>query len=284
MKILSFGEIIWDVYSQEKYLGGAPLNFAAHVVKSGAEAYLLSAVGNDELGKKALEIINGLLINSKFIGIKNNKATGQCIVKLDRRGVPSYHIVPDVAYDYIMCTPDVFSMPFDALSFGTLALRSEGNLQVLKEMLKTGKFKTTYCDLNLRSSFYNPELVSFCIKNVRILKASETEIKYIAENILYSQADSFEELLKEICRFSPTLEVIILTCGENGSYACIAKDNRIFYCPAKKTKVVSTVGAGDCFGAVFLVNYLSGKNVTECLQNATERSAYVVSHFEAVSD
>ena len=30
MKLLSFGEIIWDVYPDEKYLGGAPLNFAAH--------------------------------------------------------------------------------------------------------------------------------------------------------------------------------------------------------------------------------------------------------------
>lgn len=46
MKILSFGEIIWDVYSPvERTLGGAPLNFAAYAAMAGADVYLASAVG-----------------------------------------------------------------------------------------------------------------------------------------------------------------------------------------------------------------------------------------------
>ena len=50
MHILSFGEVLWDVYPEQKYIGGAPLNFAAHFVKNGGKASMLSAVGNDNLG------------------------------------------------------------------------------------------------------------------------------------------------------------------------------------------------------------------------------------------
>ena len=32
MNVLSFGEVLWDVYPDNKYIGGAPLNFAAHFV------------------------------------------------------------------------------------------------------------------------------------------------------------------------------------------------------------------------------------------------------------
>ena len=50
MRILSFGEILWDVFPTEKKIGGAPFNFAAHAARLGAESYMVSAVGSDENG------------------------------------------------------------------------------------------------------------------------------------------------------------------------------------------------------------------------------------------
>lgn len=32
LKILAFGEVLWGFIEGEKHFGGAPLNFAAHVV------------------------------------------------------------------------------------------------------------------------------------------------------------------------------------------------------------------------------------------------------------
>ncbi len=54
MRILSVGEILWDVIGQTEHLGGAPLNFAAHAQKLGHEVFLLSAVGDDKRGLRAL--------------------------------------------------------------------------------------------------------------------------------------------------------------------------------------------------------------------------------------
>ena len=76
MKVLSFGEILWDVYPDEKYIGGAPLNFAAHFSKQGGEAYMISALGDDDLGREALKKLRGWKINADHVKIVPNAPTG----------------------------------------------------------------------------------------------------------------------------------------------------------------------------------------------------------------
>ena len=49
MKFVSFGEIIWDIYENERSIGGAPLNISAHASLYGFDSYLISAVGNDAI-------------------------------------------------------------------------------------------------------------------------------------------------------------------------------------------------------------------------------------------
>ena len=60
MKLLSIGEILWDVIGGEEYLGGAPFNLAAHAVRLGDSASLLSAVGSDERGRRAIAMAERL--------------------------------------------------------------------------------------------------------------------------------------------------------------------------------------------------------------------------------
>ena len=97
MKLLSFGEILWDVYPNEKHIGGAPLNFAAHFAKQGGESYMLSAVGNDELGKSALDLLRGWDIKTDYVSVSKTNETGKCIVALDSKGIPNYSLLDNVA-------------------------------------------------------------------------------------------------------------------------------------------------------------------------------------------
>ena len=89
MKVLSFGEIIWDVYPDEKHLGGAPLNFAAHFAKQGGEAYVLSALGDDELGYEALNKLSLWKVYDEYVSVLSGKDTGKCSVTLNECGGPS---------------------------------------------------------------------------------------------------------------------------------------------------------------------------------------------------
>ena len=142
-KILSFGEIIWDVFPDgDAVIGGAPLNFAAHVVKCGANAALLSAVGDDDLGKKAIHALQNLGVDTELVG-KSRLATGRCIVTL-QNGSPSYEVCRPAAYDEIKISQDAVDLinqnHFDAFCFGTLAAREQTSRRALQKVLARCKF------------------------------------------------------------------------------------------------------------------------------------------------
>ena len=103
MKILAFGEILWDIFGGEKKIGGAPLNFISHCALLGAETDIVSAVGKDALGKEALEAVKAFGVGTDYVEVIKKMPTGYCEVTLDADGVPSYDLVTDVAYDNIPC-------------------------------------------------------------------------------------------------------------------------------------------------------------------------------------
>ena len=284
MKILSFGDIIWDVYPDKACIGGALLNFSAHLAKSGAESFLVSAVGDDKLGKDAIEKLEKFHVDTRYIGVDKEHKTGQCRVTLDENAVPTFSLLDNVAYDYITLNEKIFDESFDAIAFGSVPIRHEGNVNTLKYLIKNCKIGKVYCDINLRAPYFTDDSVRFCLENSHILKVSEVELEYISENILLCDPKDYTNALLALANEYKNLELVLLTCGGEGAYAYLCGEGKTFYNAAKKVEVVSTVGAGDSFGAAFLVEYLSGKDIPSCMAAATERSAYVVSHMDAVPD
>lgn len=281
MKVLSFGEIIWDVYPDEKHLGGAPLNFAAHFAKQGGEAYVLSALGDDELGNEALNKLSLWKVNAEYVSVLSGKDTGKCLVTLDKQGVPTYNIVRDSAYDYINCS----SVPdeFDALYFGTLALRNEYNRREISELIKSHSFKEIFVDVNLRKPFIGRESLMLCMENATVLKISDEELSAVSK-ILYNTEYDYKNIATEISKTFQNIKFIIITLGEKGSYAYDVHNKTSFSCAAERVTVASTVGAGDSFSAVFLYKYMCGFDIDSCLKSASRISAYVVSKTEAVPE
>jgi fructokinase len=274
MKILSFGEIIWDVYPDKNYIGGAPLNFAAHASREGADTYLLSAVGNDELGCKAMELIKKFGVFIDYVSVNPDFETGKCIVSLDENGVPSFNVKNNAAYDNIVSVPDEY---FDVVAFGTLAMRNSVSLNTLKKLLKAKKYGKIFCDINLRAPFYTKESVELCLENANILKLSDTELDYVFDTFFNIRYENLVQNFYLLCSKYPNIEEITVTYGEGGAYAFSIVEDKICYAPAKQVDVVSTVGAGDSFGASYLVSRLKGKSIEQSLKRATEVSAYVVS-------
>ena len=282
MKILSFGDIIWDVYPEKACIGGAMLNFAAHIAKSGADSFLMSSIGDDKLGYDALDKLTEFNVNTKFISTSKELPTGQCRVTLDANAVPSFSLLDNVAYDKISTTDAALSESFDAIAFGSVPIRHEHNIKELKRLIENRNAGKIYCDINLRAPFFDESSVAFCLQMPNILKVSEVELEYVMKNLLHSDEVDYEKSARALCKAYDNLELILITCGEYGAYAYSKKEDKTYYRPSKKVDVVSTVGAGDSFGAAFLVDYLSGRSIEEALVSATERSAYVVSHIDAV--
>lgn len=93
--VVGMGELLWDVLTEGKRIGGAPANFAYHVSQFGFDSHVVSAVGNDADGDEIVEVLRG-----KLEGIEVARVpfpTGTVQVSLDAAGVPPYEIKEGVA-------------------------------------------------------------------------------------------------------------------------------------------------------------------------------------------
>lgn len=277
MKTLAFGEVLWDVFPNGEFIGGAPLNFAAHLSKMGEETYVLTSVGNDDLGTKTLKIIDDFDVKTDYISVLEGFETGKCLVTLNDNKVPQYNLLDNVAYDEIW----VENIPddFDVLYFGTLALRNDFNRNSLNKLLENNSFKEIFVDVNIRPPFYSKETVEFAVSNATILKISDEELPKIADVLgLCFEAD----FAKRLCERYENLKLVIITLGSKGSYCYEKSNNSEHSAGCVETIVASTVGAGDSFSAAFLHKYLYGDDIQTCLNFASKISGFVVSKTEAI--
>ncbi|MEI3037929.1 MAG: carbohydrate kinase [Victivallales bacterium] len=252
-RVVSFGEILFDVIGGVPYLGGAPLNLAAHLRKQGAETTLISAVGNDPLGRDALGQIGKLGLDTGTIAVLDGFPTGTVTVLLDERKVAAYDFAMDTAYDHIPVPG--FDTEVDLFCFGTLAQRSpesRGTLTRLRKMLDC----LFFYDVNLRQDFYSKEIIEESLYSADIVKLNEDEFPVLAA--MFGLPDDPEELRR---RFG--LQMVLLTLGPEG--CDLYSSGGVIHSPAVPVKVVSTVGAGDSFSAAFLYHYLTGSTLNEAL-------------------
>ena len=285
-KILSIGEIIWDIYPDKQVIGGAPLNFSAHAVLCGAESSLISAVGEDELGEKAIQKVKCFGVDDRFIK-KSKKPTGQCLVTLDERAIPQYNVLRDVAYDHIELNQADFELinqeKFDVLYFGTLIQRDPVSEKAVRDLVQNCQFHNMICDVNLRPNCYDAESVNFCLTHATILKVSIEEEPLLRTCGGYAPSNKTPmAMAMALCEKYSQLEIVLVTLGKDGSYAYVAKEQKGYFQESIGDLVVSTVGAGDSFSAAWLTSYLSQKPMELCMKKAAEVSGYVVAHVDAV--
>ena len=276
MKILAFGEILWDIFGDKKEIGGAPFNFSAHMAKLGADVFMVSALGSDELGECAFTYVKKYGIHTDYIAV-SEKPTGYCKVTLNGN-TPHYELVTGVAYDMITC-PEV-SGEFDAFYMGTLAQRNLASQLTLEKLLNSVKAKDIFFDINIRQTYYKKEIIENSLKHTSILKISREEMHVFSE-LGIADASSPEELCMSLAERFP-LKIILVTLDKDGAMLFSCKEKSFLYSRKPESKVVSTVGAGDSFSACFLYNYLIGTSLETCLDRAVTLSDYVVTKLGAV--
>ena len=103
--VVGIGEILWDVFPNEKKMGGAPANFAYHMAQLGMASQVVSAIGNDDLGRELIECFHKK--NLSVYAAVVPYPTGTVKVELNSTGIPQYQINEGVAWDYIPFTQEV---------------------------------------------------------------------------------------------------------------------------------------------------------------------------------
>lgn len=265
LRIVSFGEVLFDVCEDGAHLAGAPLNLTVHLHRLGAEVRLISAIGRDALGDAAIRQIMGEELSTASIA-RIPQPTGMVTVTLDQLKVPSYRFLSDCAYDFIPEPETSFENP-DLFCFGTLAQRGEVSRKTLATLLQQQSCRI-FCDVNLRQNFYSREILEYSLDAADLVKLNEDELPVIAS--LFGIAPECAALAE---RFH--LETVILTLGPKGCQ--IYQKSRQFSSPPYPAEVVSTVGAGDAFSAAFLHSMLSGDPLETAAARGNRLAAEVAS-------
>ena len=279
-RFLSFGEILWDIIDGKPYIGGAPFNVAAHLANCGADSYMLSRLGNDELGKQALIEIQKLGVKPSLIQWDGMHPTGTVDVFIDH-GQPDYTIHENVAYDYISIDalpPKTELLNFDCLYFGTLAQRNAVSRATLHWILRELKFETVFYDVNLRKGIVSKELIVTSLRSSSIFKLNNEEVATIS-NLIFDKGLSVEEFARRIAE-EFNIDVIIITAAEKGCY--VYHDRLLTFVPGQKVQLMDGVGAGDAFSAAFLFYFIQFRNVIKSAEIANKLGAFVASSRGAI--
>ena len=281
LKVIAVGEIVWDMLPAGKQLGGAPLNFAFFSKELGAEAYAVSAIGNDVLGDETLAVASATGVNLDYLQ-RNNLPTSRVLISLDNEGVPQYEIVENVAWDALECPQMILDLVKDAsvMCWGSLAQRSVTSRQSVLAMLSAApKECVKVFDINIRQHYYSREVIETSLGYADILKLNEDELPLVASILGLSgpEHDVVSQLIEKYA-----LKYLVYTHGADFSEVFSAT-GEYSHVPTPKVKVVDTVGAGDSFTAVFVTSILQGLSMAESHARAVEVSAYVCTQNGAIN-
>ena len=271
--IIGLGEALWDMLPEGKKLGGAPANFAYHAGQFGLDTVAISALGEDKLADETIEALeqNGL----KYLMPRVPYATGTVLVTLTGEGIPTYEIKENVAWDNIPFNDEIKAAAKNcrAVCFGSLAQRNIVSRQTIQQFLDaTPEDCIKICDINLRQQFFSKEILEESFKRCNILKINDEELVVVTRMFGYQELDDAKICEKMVKEYN--LQMLVLTCGTNGSHVFTA-DGKHSFQPTPKVEVADTVGAGDSFTGSFCAAILNGKPVEEAHRIAVEVSAYV---------
>ncbi|MGC1472096.1 MAG: carbohydrate kinase [Psychroserpens sp.] len=246
-KVICFGEVLWDIFPKGKYIGGAPFNVARQMLQYGFDCQLISAIGNDDLGKDLLGSFEAINFSSESIQKHENLATGTVIVKLDKSGSATYAISKPVAWDAIEMNAKTENLVVESevFIFGSLAARSSISRSTLLSLLNLAKFKVF--DANLRAPHYNLEDLRLFMSQSNLIKLNDEELVLLTSNS--DPSLTVEQRIMNLYNiYQP--EYIAVTLGDQGA---------ILYCNATyfrnsgyTVQIKDTVGAGDAFLAMLV--------------------------------
>lgn len=280
MRLLSIGEVLWDRYGEDERLGGAPLNVAIHAARLGHETAILSAVGQDVRGLRALDLIRGAGVNDRFIAQTDRAPTGTASVVLDSSGVPVFEIARPAAYDH----PRDGAADVDAVAkwrpdwivYGTIAQAAPAVRVLTEQVIDACPWAGRLYDVNFRPGSTPGAMILSLLGRASAIKANEEEAVRLMS--LLGLARSTNGWPEAFCRMLAERFALRVACVTRGALgATLLLDQSFVEVRAPRVKIVDTVGAGDAFTAAMLHGISSSWPAAQVVDFATRVGSLVAS-------
>ncbi|MFH6935013.1 carbohydrate kinase [Flavobacterium sp. FlaQc-30] len=271
LKAVAYGEVLWDVFVNERKIGGAPLNVAMRMKTLGCESAMISCVGKDADGETIIDYVKSLGLETAAIFKSEEFATGLVNVALNEQGSASYEIKYPSAWDKIVLNDSAKELAAnaDVLIYGSLVCRDEVSRNSLDELLKSSVYKVF--DVNLRKPHYTYEIIEHLMNSADFIKFNDEELLEIT-SVMNSPFSSLEENMQFVAE-KTKIKAMCVTRGKDG--ALLMWEGQLYENNGYPVKVADTVGAGDSFLAALITSLLTGKEPQKAIDFACAVGALV---------
>lgn len=282
--VISLGEALFDcladqlglpkeqVQSWTPYPGGAPANVACALAQLGVPAVFFGALGDDQLGRQMLELLQERGVDCSAIQIID-KPTRDVLVTRSLTGDREFAGFGKAqTTEYADCFFEASKMPTDkikgasALITGTLGLAYPVAAEAMQQAVAAAKGAGGRCmvviDVNWRPVFWQDEkvargVINEYLQSADILKFSDVEVEWL----LGMSADTALQAPEKVLELWPNARGVLISAGEKGSsYAfggVAGKMDASGFVPVFDVDVVDTTGAGDAYLAGFVYKMLT---------------------------
>ena len=244
------GETVLDILfrnsqPQQANPGGSTFNTSVSLGRAGAEVYLISETGDDEVGKIIRDFLKENRVDSSCVRVYKGMKSKVSLAILDENNDARYSFYGDEPKERLdFLTPEI--CPDDLVVFGSYYALNPSNREFVKKFLTYARScgAIIYYDINFRPSHAS---------NLDMLRP------YIMENIAF--ADIVRASVDDICTafgmgdarliydmvISRYCSVFI--CTDASRKILLADYSSYYEYPVEKIETVSTIGAGDSFNA-----------------------------------
>ncbi len=272
--LAAIGEVLWDIFPDGARFGGAPANVASHAAALGADAAMVSCVGNDDLGQRAVEALRSRHVNTDAVIRSDDYPTGTVTVQLDETGKPQFTIGQPAAWDHLAWSDllQQLAARCDAVCFGSLGQRNQASRDVIHRFVTaTPSSALRVCDVNLRRPFVDHDVIRASLEVANVLKLSDEELNEIAQACGYPEEEESVVLARLLHDWQ--LQLVAVTRGSGG--ATLLSSQRRSDCQGTPVTVKDTVGAGDAFTAAMICGRLQGIALDDITRHACRVASYV---------
>lgn len=255
-----------EVTSWTPYPGGAPANVSTGVARLGAHSLLITALGNDELGKTFFELLQARNVDTSAVQM-TEKPTRDVLVtrSLDGdRQFSGFGVAKTT--EYADCFIQESSLPLDKIAnsdvlvTGTLGLAYPETAKSLRKASKVASDSqkcTVIVDVNWRPVFWDDldaakKTVLEYLPVADIVKVTDEEAEWLYGIPAAKALNEPEQVLKNV----PNALGVLVSAGEKGSaYAFKSPGGKMDITgvvPVLNVKVADTTGAGDAYLSGFI--------------------------------
>jgi len=268
--VVTYGEVLWDILPTGAVPGGAPMNVAYHLHKTGQHPALITRIGSDDLGNSLKDYFSNLGVCTDYFQQDELLETGKVFAHLLPNNEVTYDIVSPSAWDFIVEEDRLVELVrlSSYFIYGSLASRSKVSAQTMFKLLAIAPIKVL--DLNLRKPHFERPLLEQLLQKADILKLNEAELDFVTS--WFAEYYSIEERV-QIIRKQYGIQHIVVTLGSKGAYMWM--NNQSWWHEGYVVEVEDTIGSGDAFLAGMISQMIAQETPDNILDFACKLGAFI---------